>query len=187
MKKKTSIAILEAPKIEEVLLCLRGQKVLLDRDLATIYGVPTKALNQAVRRNFERFPPEFYFQLTDSELRVAVTNCDRNLDFNMVRTLPYAFTEHGALMAATVLNSPRAVQMSLFIIRTFTKMRELLISQEDLSKKLKAIEERLTGHDIGLRFLFGELQRLLSPKRTSCKEIGFHTSLKTTRCTRKKI
>lgn len=174
MKKPQKQLSVDSVLIEESILTIRGQKVILDRDLAAIYGVPTKALNQAVKRNFYKFPPEFCFQLTVKELEIAVAKCDRN--WEMTRTLPYAFTEHGSLMASTVLKSPRAVQMSLFIIRTFAKMRELLISQEDLQKKLLEIESKLAGHDIAVQILFNELKSLTTPKKTAGKTIGFKVS-----------
>lgn len=111
--------------VDPRILTIRGEKVMLDADLAAVYGVATKALNQAVKRNGERFPSDFRFQLTKAERDEVVTNCDhlRSLRFSPVR--PWAFTEHGAIMAASVLNSPRAVEMSLFVVRAFIRLREV--------------------------------------------------------------
>jgi hypothetical protein len=117
--------------VESRVLSIRGEKVLLDSDLALIYGVATKALNQAVRRNIERFPPDFRFQLTRAERTEVVTACDhlRHLKFSPV--LPWAFTEHGAVMAASVLNSPRAVAMSVFVVRVFVRLRRLAVAHAE--------------------------------------------------------
>lgn len=178
MKKKPIVQLAVAtPIIDKVIRMIRGQKVILDRDLAAIYEVTTGRLNEAVKRNFDRFPPEFLFQLTVKELQELLANCDNLQSLKYAPRLPSVFTEHGALMAATVLNSPRATQMSLFIIRTFTKMRELLISQDELRQKLDAIDNKIAGHDIAIRMLFNDLQSLLSPRKTTSGEIGFHTVL----------
>ncbi len=137
--------------VESLILNLRGQKVLLDADLAAIYGVPTKALNQAVKRNAERFPEDFVFQLDSEEKAEVVTNCDHLSRIKFSKSLPYAFTEHGALMAANVLNSPDAVRMSVHVVRAFIKQRE------------------------ALQIIWQELQPLLAPPPEPPKpEIGFH-------------
>ncbi len=109
--------------IESLILTVRGHKVLIDADLATIYGVETRSLNQAVKRNAERFPEDFIFQLDSGEKLEVITNCDHLAGLKFAKSLPYAFTEHGAIMAAMVLNSPEAVKMSVFVVRAFMQRR----------------------------------------------------------------
>jgi hypothetical protein len=163
------------PPLGTLILTIRSQKVLLDADLAAIYGVPTKALNQAVKRNADRFPNDFLFQLTDEEKQEVVTNCDHLARLKFSKTLPYAFTEHGALMAANVLNSPEAVKMSVYVVRSFIKQRELLMAQSDVLKKLTQMDAKLLKHDDALRLIWRELQPLLSPPPSPPKrQIGFH-------------
>ena len=140
--------LIPAEHIQSRILVLRGQRVLLDRDLATLYGVPTFRLNEAVKRNADRFPDDFLFQLTPEELgsltsQFAMSKPGRGGR----RTLPWAFTEHGALMAATILNSPRAVQMSLVVIRAFVRLRQLLVNQKALAAKLAELDARVGAHD----------------------------------------
>ena len=162
-----------APLIDRAILTLRGHTVVLDVDLAALYGVTTKALNQAVKRNAKRFPPDFRLQLTNSERDEVVTNCDhlRSLKFSSVR--PWAFTEHGALMAASVLNSPRAVQMSVFVIRAFVRLRDLGRRHADLAGKIDALEQRVSGHDDDLEQMFAALRQLINPPRKPRRLIGF--------------
>ena len=163
------------PPFGTLILTIRSQKVLLDADLAAIYGVPTKALNQAVKRNADRFPNDFLFQLTDEEKQEVVTNCDHLARLKFSKTLPYAFTEHGALMAANVLNSPEAVKMSVYVVRAFIKQRELLMAQSDVLKKLTQMDAKLLKQDDALRLIWRELQPLLSPPPSPPKrQIGFH-------------
>ena len=169
------------PVIESRILTLRGLKVILDSDLAALYGVTTKALNQAVKRNAGRFPADFLFQLTPTEKTEVVTNCDhlRKLKFSPV--LPRAFTEHGALMAANVLNSERAVAMSLFVVRAFLKMRETLVSRRDLALILTGLEKKLTTrldtHEAAIVDVLQRIMRLLDPPpepEPPRRQIGFH-------------
>ena len=164
--------------VERCILGIRGEKVILDSDLADLYGVTTKALNQAVRRNSARFPGDFAFLLTTQEKTEVVTNCDhlRRLKFSPVS--PRAFTEHGALMAANILNSPRAVAMSVYVIRAFVKMRgELAANAANavILKRLAEIDKTLLIHDVALREIFEKLRPLLAPPPPPPKpEIGFH-------------
>lgn len=161
--------------VETLILSLRGQKVLLDADLASLYGVPTKALNQAIKRNAERFPGDFMFQLTKDEKTEVVTICDHLSRLKFSKTLPYAFTEHGALMAANVLNSPDAVRMSVHIVRAFIKQRELIAGQAEILMKLAQIDATLLRHDEALSMIWQELQPLIAPPPEQEKpEIGFH-------------
>ena len=165
------------PPLEGIILTVRQQKIILDADLATIYGVPTKALNQAIKRNLGRFPEDFCIQLTAvewSELNRSqiVTGSQRHRD---PRFLPKAFTEHGAVMAAMVLNSPEAVKMSVFVVRAFIKQREVMLAHADVLKRLAQMDASLLQHDEALRMIWRELQPLLSPPPAPPKrEIGFH-------------
>ena len=163
------------PPLETLILTLRQQKVILDADLAGLYGVPNKALNQAIKRNADRFPGDFLFQLTEEEKSEVVTNCDHLARLKFSRTRPYAFTEHGALMAANVLNSPDAVKMSVYVVRAFIKQREILLAQTDVLKRLAQMDATLLKHDDALRVIWRELQPLLSPPPAPPKrQIGFH-------------
>jgi hypothetical protein len=135
-------------RIENRILLIRGHKVLLDADLARLYGVPTKRLNEQVRRNADRFPPDFMFQLTNQEVAVLRSQIatssseDTKRNWGGRRYAPCAFTEHGALMAATVLNSPRAVEVSLYVVRAFVRLRETLVAHKDLAVKLQLLERK---------------------------------------------
>jgi hypothetical protein len=161
------------PKLR--ILTIRDQRVLLDADLARLYGVETRALNQAVKRNLNRFPAEFVFQLTDDEIlsiSQTVTSKSAALTSQIVmskpgrggrRHRPYAFTEHGALQSASVVNSPEAVQMSLYVIRAFVKMREELTANVTILKRLAEIDRTLLEHDSALRDVYRKLLPLLQP------------------------
>lgn len=157
------------------ILALRGQSVLIDADLAKLYEVSTGALNQAVRRNRARFPDEFCFQLDDQEFANLKSQNVISSSHGGRRTAPYAFTEHGALMVANVLNSPEAVKMSVFIIRAFIKQREALASNAAILKRLAEIDKSLLLHDSALRDLYQKLLPLLSPPKdqTHPRPIGF--------------
>ena len=146
---------------------------MVDADLAAVYGVATKTLNQAVKRNFKRFPGDFRFQLTKAERDEVVTNCDhlRSLRFSSAR--PWAFTEHGAIMAATILNSPRAVEMSVFVVRAFIRLRDVARNHAALALKLAALEHRVAGHDADLKEMFIVLRTLIDPPRRPRRQIGF--------------
>ena len=147
---------------------------MLDANLAEVYGVPTKALNQAVRRNASRFPGDFRFQLTRAELEV-VTNCDHLTRLKFSRVIPWAFTEHGAIMAASVLNSPQAVEMSVFIVRAFVRLRGAARTHAEIAKHLRALERRVTAHDSQLRQVFEAIRGLLQPPLKPRKAIGFRS------------
>jgi hypothetical protein len=161
--------------IERSILLVRGEKVILDTSLARIYGVPTFRFNEAVKRNRRRFPRDFMFRLTSDEFaaltsQIAMSKPGRGGR----RTRPYAFTEHGALMAANVLNSPKAVEMSVYVIRAFVKMRAELARTQDLARRLAEIEKTLIGHDTALRDLFAKIRPLLLPEsERKRREIGF--------------
>jgi hypothetical protein len=160
-----------APRI----IMMRGQKVVLDSDLARLYGVETFRFNEAVKRNRNRFPPDFAFQLTHQEFsglisQIAISSSGHG----GVRKLPWVFTEHGAVMAANLLRSDRAVQMSVFVVRAFIKMREHLVSTRELALRLAEIEKQLVIHDSALVDLFQKIQPLLlPPDDPPTKPIGF--------------
>ena len=141
-RNKQALATVE--QVEPVIRVIRGQRVILDSDLATIYGVTTKAFNQAVKRNSERFPADFMFRLTADEL-ASLTLQLATQKHRDPRFLPYAFTEHGAVMAANILNSERAVAMSVYVVRAFVKLREVLASTAELAQKLDILERKLTS------------------------------------------
>jgi len=158
-------------RIERSILWIRGQRVMLDADLAFLYGVPTKVLNQAVRRNRERFPKDFMFRLTRKEKGKVVTDCDHLARMKFSATLPHAFTEHGAIMLASVLNSPKAIEVSLQVVRTFVRLREILASHAELSRRLDEMEKR---HDRRFTQVFAALRELLeAPAPLERKRIGF--------------
>jgi len=160
---------------ESLILSIRGHKVILDADLAAIYGAPTKRLNEQVKRNAERFPNDFVFQLSPEEKGEVVAICDHLARLKFSKTCPYAFTEHGALMAANVLSSPEAVKMSVHVVRAFIKQRELLMAHSDVLKKLAQMDAKLMKHDEALRAIWQELQPLVTPAPLPPKkEIGFH-------------
>jgi hypothetical protein len=158
---------------------VRGIKVMLDSDLALLYGVPTKALNQAVKRNAVRFPADFMFDLTAEEAKAlrsqfVTANAPGR---GGRRTPPRAFTEHGALMAATVLNSPRAIEMSVFVVRAFVQLREILGTHRELAVKLDELERKLSTHDQAIAGLIEAIRQLTAtPPRTS-RPIGFTADL----------
>lgn len=141
-KEESAAELVAVHRIERAILWIRGQRVMLDTDLAFLYGVPTKVLNQAVRRNRERFPKDFMFRLTGREKGKVVTDCDHLARMKFSATLPYAFTEHGAIMLASVLNSPKAIDVSLQVVRTFVRLREILASHAELSRRLDDLEKR---------------------------------------------
>jgi len=165
--------IVPTEKIHRRILVIRGLRVLLDVDLARLYGTSTKGLNQQIKRNRLRFPDGFMFRLSAEETREVVTNCDhlRGLKFSHAR--PFAFTEHGALMAASVLNSPLAIKTSIFMINAFVELRERLSQHRDLLRKMEQIEAIVGDHDARIRGLFAAIKGLMSPPARSKKRIGF--------------
>lgn len=162
--------------LESMILTIRERKVIIDADLAALYDVPTKALNQAVRRNEDRFPRDFVFRLTTKERLEVVTNCDHLARLKFSRTLPMAFTEHGAIMAATILNSPQAVAMSVFVVRAFIRMREQIVANQAILKRLAEIDRTLLEHDSALLDVYEKLLPLLQPPPEQPKpRIGFQS------------
>jgi hypothetical protein len=170
------------PNIESAIYLLRGQRVMLDSDLAAIYGVTTKRLNEQLKRNRSRFPQDFAFQLTAEEFRNLKSQIATSKSHGGKRKLPWAFTEHGALMLASVLNSDIAVQASVRVVRAFVRLREMVAANAQLAAKLKEFERRLDSHDEAIVDLFAALKRLLEPPEPSKRrEIGFHVREKTAR------
>jgi hypothetical protein len=159
-RSATTPTIVPFIPIARRLLLLRGERVILDADLAELYGVTTKALNQAVKRNRGRFPVDFAFRLTTAEKNEVVTNCDHLQSLRYSPSPPTAFTEHGAIMAASVLRSARAVSTSVQLVRTFIRLRQVLVSHVELAGKLDALEQR---YDAQFRVVFDAIRALMEP------------------------
>ena len=157
------------------ILLIRGEKVMLDADLAALYDVPTKALNQAVKRNIARFPRDFMFQLSKLEKDEVVTTCDHLANLRFSRTLPFAFTEHGALMLGNVLKSDRAIEASLLVVRTFVQLRQMLSTHKELAAKLEALERKIGSHDQAIAGLIDAIRQLMAPPESGKRQIGFIT------------
>ncbi len=169
--KGSTRSIIPSERIERSILLIRSDKVILDADLAALYGVETKVLNQAVKRNIDRFPKDFMFRLTKRETREVVTNCDHLERLKYSPVLPRAFTEHGAIMAATVLNSPRAVQVSVYVVRAFVRLRRILESHAGLARELAALERKC---DAQFKVVFNAIRQLMAPPpEAKRKRIGF--------------
>ena len=172
------------PHIEGRIQVLRGLRVMVDVDLATLYGVPTKRLNEQVKRNRERFPADFLFQLSPAEKAEVVANCDHLQKLKFSKTLPYAFTEHGAIQAANVLASSQAVEMGIYVVRAFVHLREALSTNADVAKRLVALEMKTESlelsHDsfsqntrLQLRQLLEAVRELTTPPEPPKRPIGF--------------
>lgn len=162
-KKKIAVNVIPAERIEKRIYLIRGQKVMLDRDLAGLYGVETRRMNEQVRRNLKRFPPDFMFKLNKQEMQnwmsqIATSNKERK----GLRKLPLAFTEHGILMLSSVLNSDRAIQINIQIMRAFTKLRELMLTHKDLARRIEKLEEhfekRFQDHDKKITVIFDAIR-----------------------------
>jgi len=186
---KQKLPAVRVEQIEQCIYIIRGERVMLDADLAKIYGVGTKRLNEAVKRNKKRFPSDFVFRLTNKEVdalrcQFGTSNMRSQIataSKRNIRFLPHAFTEHGAIMAANVLNSPRAVQMSVFVVRAFVRMRAMLTDNRELRAMLFALEkelkERLDTHEVAIVDILRRLMDIVDPPQLpepSKKGIGFH-------------
>jgi hypothetical protein len=167
------VALIRADGLAGRILLLRGLRVMIDADLAQLYGVTTAQLNQQVRRNRARFPADFMFQLSPDERAEVITNCDhlRKLRFSPNR--PHAFTEHGAVMLASVLNSERAVETSVQIVRAFIRLREAMGAHRDLARKLEALERKYDGQ---FKVVFQALRQIMAPAAPKTRRIGFRTT-----------
>lgn len=164
--------------IMKKILIERGVKVMIDSDLAELYGVPTKRLNEQVKRNIKRFPEDFMFQLTEPEKQEVVANCDHLKQLKFSPNLPYVFTEHGAIMLASVLNSDRANIINIQIVRVFIRMRQLLETNTEILRKLEQIEKKDLDHDRQILLIFKYLKQLEQGRQqqddqTYRKKIGF--------------
>ena len=168
MKEKASLIPVE--HIERAIRLIRGEKVILDTDLATLYGVETRVLVQAVKRNLERFPPDFMFQLSSEEFTVLRSQTVTSRGWGGRRYPPYAFTEQGVAMLASVLRSPRAIGVNIEIVRAFVRMRRLLASHAKLEKKLLEMEEKYDGQ---FTVVFEALKQLMAPPEPQRRKIGF--------------
>jgi phage regulator Rha-like protein len=167
------------------ILELRGKKVMLDRDLAKLYGVKVKRLNEQVKRNIKRFPEDFMFQLSWEELeflRSQIVTLSSRSQFatlkkgQNIKYLPYVFTEHGVAMLSSVLNSERAIQVNILIMRAFNKLREILLNHKDLAAKIEGLEKKYAEHDQTIKEIFEAIKQLLEPLSVREKPpIGFHT------------
>jgi phage regulator Rha-like protein len=176
-------ALVQTEDITRAILVLRGHRVLLDTELATLYGVTTKRFNEQVRRNAKRFPADFMFQLTAEEIsslrsQIATLKLGRG---QHRKYLPYVFTEHGAIMAATILNSPRAIEMSVYVVRAFVQLRELLASNKELARRFAQLETRLdkklTTHDEAIAAILSAIRQLMHPPVPKRRPIGFTANI----------
>jgi hypothetical protein len=159
--------------IERHIFMIRGQKVMVDSDLADLYRVPTKVFNQAVKRNLKRFPKDFIFRLTAKEIKILRSQIVTS-SWGGRRTLPYAFTEQGVAMLSSVLNSERAVQVNIAIMRAFVKLREILTTHRELAEKIAQLENKYRHHDDKIQAVFDTIRELLEPPQVSPKRrIGF--------------
>ena len=161
-----------AERIEKAILLVRGQKVMLDRDLALLYGVETRVLNQAVKRNRDRFPDDFMFELSRDEIRNISQSVICSSTMKHAKKV-YVFTEQGVAMLSSVLRSKRAVQVNIEIMRTFARLREILSTHKDLAHKLDELEERLEGHAEQIQSIFEAIRQLMTPPNRPRKKIGF--------------
>lgn len=188
MEEPNSTSLAQLDRITSSILVLRGQRVILDRELAAIYGVTTKRLNEQVKRNAERFPEDFMFQLTPEEAQlsrsqIATLNDGRG---HNIKYLPRAFTEHGAVQASNVLNSPLAVAMGIYVVRAFVHLRELLSSNRELARRFAQLETRLdkklTEHDQAIAAILSAIRELMNPKTPAPKRrpIGFTANIEET-------
>ena len=157
------------------ILLIRDTKVMIDRDLAQLYGVTTKRLNEQVKRNLKRFPSNFMFQLTEIEKEQVVANCDHLEKLKFSSTLPYAFTEHGIMMLGNVLNSDRAIQFSIKIVEAFVKMREFLTNTVNVKFEIEEIKKKLTNHDKNIELVFSYLDELIDKQENPIErnKIGY--------------
>jgi hypothetical protein len=170
--------LIPAERIEKAIYLIRSQRVILDRDLAALYGVTPKRLNEQVKRNHHRFPGDFMFQLTIDEATEVIASRSQIATLKRgqnIKYAPYAFTEHGALMAANVLNSPVAVEASVAVIRAFIRLRQMLASHVELARKLATLEKK---YDTQFKVVFDAIRQLMEPPPVKRRSIGFHTAEK---------
>lgn len=172
-KKKSTKLIPKVDDMADKVFVIRGHKVMVDRDLAGLYEVPTKALNQAVKRNIERFPEDFMFRLNKSETGELVTNCDRLKSLKHVASNPAVFTEQGVAMLSSVLKSERAVQVNIAIMRAFVQMREAASAHKNILKKIDDLERVAVSHDSKIEMIFEAIKELSAEAKKPRRKIGF--------------
>ena len=166
----------EAAPIESAIIVARGHRVILSSDLAEIYRVETRVLNQAVKRNSEKFPGDFMFRLTRKEAEALTRSRSQSVMLKRgqnIKHLPYVFTEHGAIMAANVLNSPYAIQMSVYVVRAFVQLRHVIVQHKELASRLAEFERAVTSHDGHIETLFEAIRQLMAPPERTSRRIGF--------------
>jgi hypothetical protein len=173
MAKKQQLPVLRDEQILSRIIMIRGKKVMLDKDLAELYNVSTKRLNEQVKRNLKRFPPDFMFQLTPKEKEEVVANCDHLQTIRFSAGLPYAFTEHGAVMLASVLNSDNAVRVNIEIVRIFTEMRHLISDTTQLRLEIEKIKNELSTNTKSINVIFRQIELMLELKKKPRKQIGY--------------
>lgn len=173
--------IVPIERIENKIYVIRGQKVMLDKDLSELYGVPTKALNQAVKRNMKRFPADFMFQLTWTETerirsQIVTLNQASQKRGNHIKHLPHAFTEQGVSMLSSVLSSPRAIEINILIMRAFVRLRKVLNTNKDLSYLFKELKHKVDGHDIEIGLIIRAIEKMITIEKKPKGKIGFITN-----------
>ena len=171
MSEAASLFVCEG--LQARIMELRGERVMIDSDLADLYGVTTKRFNEQVKRNIERFPVDFMFQLSTEEKAEVVAKCDHLQKLKYSPHLPRVFTEHGAIMAASVLNSPRALEMSVFVVRAFVRLRQVLLENQELVERLDELEARVACHDNTLSTLLATIRQMAAPVQNTSRQIGF--------------
>ena len=174
MSKSTAVSLIPQERIENKIFLIRGKKVMLDRDLADLYGVETRVFKQAVRRNIERFPDDFMFQLTREEKAEVITICDNPASIKFSPVLPMVFTEQGIAMLSSVLNSRRAIQVNICIMRIFAKLKEWMLTHKDLARKIEDLERKFGEHDKKFLLVFEAIRRLMKEEEKPKTPIGFH-------------
>jgi len=171
----SEVVLIPLEPIQSRILVLRGMRVLLDADLAAIYGVVTKRLNEQVKRNAKKFPEDFMFQLTSEEKAEVVAKCDHLKNLRFAKSLPYAFTEHGAIQAANVLASDAAADMSVHVVRAFVKIRQMIVNHKAIAAKLAELDAKVGAHDEQLAAVIAALRQLTVPDTPRHRrKIGFH-------------
>jgi len=160
-------------RIEQMIFIVRGERIILDSDIARLYGVSTKRLNEQVKRNSGRFPQDFMFKLNNDEWMELVANCDRFKNLKHSTVLPNAFTEHGTVMLANILRSERAIDMSVYVVRAFIRLREIVSRNHELAKKMDELERTVATHDKAICSLFDAIKKLMSQPEPKRRRIGF--------------
>jgi hypothetical protein len=173
MKRMNTSSLIPDEIVMNKILVLRGKRIMIDKDIAELYGVTTKRLNEQVKRNEKRFPEDFMFQLSQVEKDEVVANCDHLKSLKFSPNLPFAFTEHGAVMLASVLNNERAIEVNIQIVRIFTQLREMLLTSKDILLKLEVLEKHTHQHDEEIQMIFQALKGLLNPPQEPRPRIGF--------------